>query len=136
MYIWAHAHFLTSLYTAIHACLSVCIHFCVCVCVSSQAGSETGQTAPIALLDESRASAKVSTGSLGEILDIITASGCVGSGLGIMCLLVCLSNCLQSGQWALDSSFRVAKFYFDFFCSFLRLSLSTSFREVRCGLSL
>lgn len=56
------------------------MYFCVyvCVCVGSQASSETGQTASIALLEESRVSAKVSTGLLGEILDTITASGCVG----------------------------------------------------------
>lgn len=101
------AHISLCLYTDIHACLSACMLFCVCV--SSQAGGETGKTAPIALLDETRVSANVSTGSLGEILDIITASGCVGSGLGVMCLLVCLSNCLQSGQRALDSSFRTTK---------------------------
>lgn len=82
---------------SIHDRLSACISVCVSVCVSSQAGRETGPTAPIALLDESRASANVSTGSLGEILDIITASGCVSSDLGVMCLLLCLSNCRQSG---------------------------------------
>lgn len=98
-------HFSVSLHR--HPCLSECVH--AFLCVSSQAGGETGKTAPIALLDETRVSANVSTGSLGEILDIITASGCVGSGLGVMCLLVCLSNCLQSGQRALDSSFRTTK---------------------------
>lgn len=63
------AHITTGLYTGVFR---------------QSAGSERGQTAPIALLDESRASANVSTGSLGEILDIITASGCADSGLGVM----------------------------------------------------
>lgn len=63
-----------------------------------------------ALFDESRVCFNMSTRSLAEILDIITASGCVGSRLRVVSLR--LAKCLQYVQYLLDCSFGMTTYLF------------------------
>lgn len=91
----------------------------------------------VALFDESRVCFNMSTRSLAEILDIITASGRVGSRLRVVSLR--LAKCLQYVQYLLDCSFgmtTVLAFLFIYLFIFL---LSTALREevflrVKCGI--
>lgn len=86
--------------------MTVCAHVFTVVCVRALAVMQTPRQArqlSVALFDESRVCFNMSTRSLAEILDIITASGRVGSRLRVVSLR--LAKCLQYVQYLLDCSF-------------------------------
>lgn len=92
----------------------------------------------VALFDESRVSWKnMSTCSLAEILDIITASGRVGSRLRVVSFR--LAKCLQYVQYLLDCSFGMTTVLDVLFIYLFIFLLSTALREevflrVKCGI--
>lgn len=105
---------------------TVWVYACVSVCVSAVRQPVRQENSSYCSFGWWQSICQHVTGSLGET--IITVSGYVGSGLCVLCLLVCLCNCLQSGYWALDSRFSAVKsFLFLYRC--FRLSLSTGLGE-------
>lgn len=120
--------------------VTVCEHVFTVVCVRALAVMQTPRQArqlSVALFDESRVCFNMSTRSLAEILDIITASGRVGSRLRVVSLR--LAKCLQYVQYLLDCSFGMTTVLAFLFIYLFIILLSTALREevilrVKCGI--